>query len=282
MRTILATGLISLACLHTSFAQVRYSGEEFRDYYQWFHRYSQTADPYVDGSTLYTFQPQTRIYTAPSFEAEVRATLAAGQTLTNVVITPEETVFSELRGYYEQWLSVRTAHFNGYVWAGDIAKAWRTINSPTGQTQLVLLGLSPEARRTPSDLRANLRIVAQGQVVTSLELPGACIFEDCGASTLLRPLHTPGHFQSTQVFEISILTAGCLTGLDKTLVSWDGQQLRLVYQAEYMTGHQYASQPIYTQKQQQLTQVCYYSHEDMNYNPVWRCETVKTASIAVP
>ena len=102
-----------------------------------------------------------------------------------------------------------------------------------------------------------------------------CVFEECESSTLLRILTPTGSTSSSLVLETSVLTVGCMTGVDKAFVSWDGQNLQCIYQAEFTTGHQYANRSFYLPAgNSSQTQVCMYSHEDQDFNPVWRCETV--------
>jgi hypothetical protein len=278
--------LILIFVISTSLsAQVRYTGEDFRDYYQWFHRYSQTADFYVNQSQLYTFNTATSVRPQPSFRSPALTTLPAGYPLRNQLLAVTDQVESERNGYGEAWFQVSGTYqgvpFHGYVWGGDLAKAWREthLQGLAGKTQ-VLLGLSPQMRQSASDLRACLRLVQQGSVRQEIEIPGACIFEDCEASTLLRVLDVPA--AANKVFEVSILTSGCLTGLDKSFISWDGQQLHLFYQGEWSTGTTALNNPVYLQRGAASTQVCYFSHEDLNYNPIWKCESLKTAGVAVP
>lgn len=282
MRTsVILILLISIS--YSLLAQVRYTGEELRDYYQWFHRYSQTADFYVDDSQLYTFQPGTTVHQRASFDSPAVAELPVGHALRNQLLPLNAKVESERGGYGEAWFAVSgTYHgetFRGYVWGGDLAKAWRTTSlvGLPGSTQ-VLLGLSPRPRKEASDLRACLRLVSKGTIQAEIDLSGICVFEDCGASTLLRVLDVPA--AANKVFEVSVLTAGCLTGLDKSYVSWDGHQLQLFYQGEWSTGTTALNNPVYLQRGPANTQVCYFSREDINYNPIWKCESMKT--VAVP
>ena len=82
------------------------------------------------------------------------------------------------------------------------------------------------------------------------------------------------------IFETSTLTAGCLVGVDKAFVSWDTNQLRLIYQAEYSTGHQYANNAFY-RHQDNATLICYYQNENNAFEPVWACKPLST-TVAVP
>ncbi|RME95211.1 MAG: hypothetical protein D6772_13490 [Bacteroidetes bacterium] len=277
---VVLTSVFSTLC-----AQVRYTGEAFRDYYQWFHRYSQTADFYVDRSQLYTFSANTNIYQSTSFASPTIVQLPAGYALHNQVRAVSDKVESVRGGYGEAWYAVSGTYqgksFRGYVWGGDLAKAWRETQLPglPGHTQ-VLLGLSPKARRDASDLRACLRLVRNGHIEQEIDIPGACVFEDCAASTLLRVLNIPA--APNKVFEVSILTSGCLTGLDKFYINWDGQQLQLFYQGEWTTGTIVRNNPVYLQRGQAHTQLCYFEREDINYNPIWKCEPMKTAAVPVP
>ena len=98
MRTQLSALIIlCLPALHTD-AQVRYSGEEYRDYYQWFHQYSQTPDFYQDGTTLVTFVDQAPLYTKPSNQSKLQAQLPLGKEVTNLVIPVENVTISQKNG----------------------------------------------------------------------------------------------------------------------------------------------------------------------------------------
>lgn len=280
------TPICLLLCSSTLLlAQVRYTGEEYRDYYEWFHQYSQTPDFYLDGTQLVSFVENTPVKQSPQSKSTTLGTLRLGQVVTNFSIPVDKVVFSEHHGYREQWFRVEACSpdgnvFNGYVWGGYLAKSWQYFDlQGDGTKELIALGLSTNQRQAPEDTRAALKIIENGKLIQALELEGICLFEDCGASSLLRvfDFNTSG---KTIVFESSVFTAGCLTGIDKALVAWDGQQLLLIHRGEYTTGQTYASNPLFLRQATQ-TQICYYKDENQTYDPVWNCRTLNQ-TVAVP
>jgi hypothetical protein len=165
------------------------------------------------------------------------------------------------------------------VWGGFLAKSWQYFDlEGDGTKELIALGLSTNTRQAPEDIRASLKIIGNGKLLKELELEGICLFEDCGASSLLRifDFNTSGQI----VFEASVFTVGCLTGIDKALVAWDGQELLLIHRGEYTTGQTYASNPLYLRQATQ-TQICFYKDENQSFNPVWNCRTLNQ-TVAVP
>jgi len=193
----------------------------------------------------------------------------------------EDTQMATINGYTDQWLLVKGCDrqgypFRGYIWGGHIAKGWRHYDvNQDEQPDMVLMGLNQQERQSPEDIQAELRLVSEGKLLQHVRIPKMCVFEECGSSTLLRVLESP-YPSSTLVFELTVLTSGCLTGIDKAFVSWDGQRLECIYQAEYLSGQQYANRGLYLPINSTQTQVCYFSHEDAAYSPVWNCETIKT------
>ena len=208
-----------------------------------------------------------------------------GQAVTNVAIPVEKAVYSEHHGYREQWFLVEACSatgnvFTGYVWGGFLAKSWQYFDlEGNGTKELIALGLSTNPRQAPEDIRASLKVIENGKLLQTLELEGICLFEDCDASSLLRifDFNTSDH---TMVFESSVFTLGCLAGIDKVLVAWDGQQLSLIHRGEYTTGQTYASNPLYLRQATQ-TQICYYKDENPSFDPVWNCRTLDQ-TVAVP
>lgn len=266
--------------------QVRYTGEMYRDYYQWFHQYSQTADFYLDGTELISFVDDASVHSQPSAHSSQLATLQLGQGVTNIAVPVAKTVFSSQNGYREQWFQVAVCQPDGnlqkgYIWGGYLAKSWRFFDvDADGQQELIALGLSQDVRQQPQSIQAELKIIKASKEIAKLVLESFCLFEDCGSSSLLRIFDFRQSSGKT-VFEASTFTTGCLTGIDKALIAWDGKQFQLVYQAEYTTGHIYASHPLYLRHAAQ-TQICYYDKENAQYDPIWSCQTVQTASVAVP
>ncbi|MEL6972505.1 MAG: hypothetical protein AAFO02_20230 [Bacteroidota bacterium] len=278
--------LLSLPTLHTD-AQVRYTGEEYRDYYQWFHEFSQTPDFYKDGTTLLTFIEDTPLYKTPSPKGQPEMRLPLGKVVTNIAIPVEEVEFTVVNGYSDQWFLVETCSptrnvVQGYVWGGHLAKSWRFFQAPDQpqHSNLIALGLASDVRQRPEDIKASLKVINKGYKEAEVILDGFCLFEDCASSSLLRTFDYSDR-APMWIFEASAFTTGCLTGVDKALVSWNGEEMRLVYQAEYTTGHTYASHPFYL-KGEATTQICHYQSENEQYDPVWACRTIDLNELAIP
>mgnify|MGYP000249883894 CR=1 FL=1 len=280
MKTQLSVLLLLGLPLSQSSAQVQYTGEEYRDYYDWFHQYSQTPDFYLDGTTLITFQDNVPLRTAPSVDSKTQVNLPIGKAVTNIYVPVEDAVFSMQNGYLDQWFHVETCSANrnvveGYVWGGHLAKSWNYFQAPGDkEPSLLALGLSDENRQQPEDIKASLKIIRNGEQAQALTLKGICLFEQCAASSLLRVFDL-SEKAPQWIFEASIFSTGCLTGVDKALISWDGNEMHLVHQAEYTTGHTYTSNPFYIRNSEQ-TQICYYQNENEAYEPVWACRTLDT------
>ncbi len=170
----------------------------------------------------------------------------------------------------------------GYIWGGYLAKSWRSFQAPDQplETYLVALGLASELRQRPEDIKASLKVIHHGHTEAEVILDGFCLFEDCASSTLLR---TFDHSDRAPmwIFEASAFTTGCLTGVDKALVSWNGEEMHLIHQAEYTTGHTYVSHPFYLEGDAK-TQICVYQSENEQYDPVWACRTIDPNAVAVP
>lgn len=285
MKTCLISLLPLFALSPSVFSQVRYTGEDYRDYYEWFHQYSQTPDFYTDGSQLISFVEDAPVRNSPSENSKQLGTLKLGQLVTNILVSVETAVFSVQQGYREQWFRIETCTrdgnvFTGYVWGGHLAKSWQYFDlEGKGKNAIILLGLSDQQRQAPEDISAALKIVKDNRAISTIQLDGICLFEDCSASSLLRVFDFK-ETHHTIVFESSIFTAGCLTGIDKVLVAWDGNQLQLIHRAEYTTGQTYANNPLYLRQATQ-TQVCYYKSENSTYDPVWNCRTLEER-VAVP
>ncbi len=281
MHTTLATATALFFSALTLQGQVRYTGDEFRSYYDWFHQYSQTAEQFTNGATLYTFTEGTTIYSSASAQASVLTQLPIAHPITNRLQADETPRKGTINGYTDNWLPVDGCdangnNFQGYVWGGQLAKGWRAYDiDRDGQQDMILFGLNQETRTAPEDLRAEIRLVTNGSLLAQTTLTGMCVFDECDASTLLRILTPTANSTATDlVLEASVLTVGCMTGVDKAFVHWNGQRLECIYQAEYTTGHQYASRSFYLPADNDQTQVCMFSSEDTSYNPVWRCETI--------
>ncbi|HMQ49697.1 MAG TPA: hypothetical protein PKA00_19595 [Saprospiraceae bacterium] len=255
----------------------RFVSSDYSDYYEWFHERSQVADLYSDYSKLYTFQSNTKVYAGPCKTSDVLTALPIAYSVTNISYNddyylPED----QINGYGDIWYHVKGKDtegntFDGYIWGAHLAKGWRETDlNQDGQKEWLMLGISPITRTEPSDINAFIRLVQHGKVLHEQIVPGLCIFEDCDSSPLLRIVQSKEGFT---IVEASTMTIGCWAGVEKAYFYWNGQGLERVHYEEYLTGTVFMSQPFNVTS---TAQVCTYSHEDKNYNPVWTCQTLRT------
>lgn len=274
MRNILI--LAALLSTQSTPAQERFVSHDFDAFYDWFHQQSQVAQLYEDQSELFTFS-NTKVYSGPCRNSEVEAQLPIAYGVKNIAYTddyylPED----EINGYGDIWYHVRGKDpqgrsFTGYIWGGEIAKGWRSVNlDGQGEAEFIMLGISSQERKAPQDINAELRVVRRGQLIYQKTIPGLCIFEDCASSPLLRAFETP---QGFTIIEASTMTVGCWAGIEKSFFYWDGANLQRVYHAEYTTHQEFANQA-FVFNTRSSAQLCHYSHEDENYNPVWECKEI--------
>lgn len=262
-------------------AQERFVSYDMEAYYEWFHEQSQVADHYEANSTLYTFVPQTKVHEGPCQSSAVLASLPAGQAVTNIgyadsYYLPED----EIDGYNDFWYHVRgkdtnNRSFSGYVWGAQIAKSWKRADlTGDGQAEFLMLGIASSPRKSPRDIKAEVRMLKDGKLIAAKEVPSLCVFEACGASTLLRVVKTA---QGFPVIEASTMAIGCWAGLEKAFLYFDGSTLARVYHAEYTTQHEFANEA-FTVKSGDSTQMCRYSHESESHEPVWACKAVSAGN----
>lgn len=260
-------------------AQERFVSHDLEDYYDWFHEQSQVAEHYEPNTTLYTFTADTKVHEGPCRDAEVLTTLPLASPVTNLsydddYFLPED----EVNGYGDFWYQVTGRDgsgqaFEGYIWGADIAKSYyRTDLNDDHTPEYLLLGISTHERKKPRDINGELRLVQDGQLLTASTVPGLCLFEDCASSSLLRVLDTP---QGFPVIEASTMTVGCWAGIEKAFYFYDGANFSRVYQAEYTTDHEIASESFIV-NQGASAQVCQYSHEGKDYAPVWKCHPLES------
>ena len=260
-------------------AQERFVSSDFSDFYDWYHQQSQVAQLYEDQTELFTFTNNTVVYNGPCQNSKVVAQLPIAYGVKNIAYNddyylPED----EINGYGDIWYHVcgkdpKGHTFTGYIWGGQIAKGWRSVDlAGNGKFEFVMLGISSKTRKAPGDINAELRIVQDGQLIQQKTIPGLCIFEDCASSPLLRAVETP---QGFTIIEASTMTVGCWAGIEKSFFYWDGANLQRVYQAEYTTNKEFANAP-FVFNGKSGAQLCRYSHEGANYTPVWKCEEIST------
>lgn len=267
--------LSALFAIQAAPAQERFVSHSLAGYYDWFHERSQVADHYKPNTTLYTFTADATVHEGPCRDAGVVATLPVAAPVTNLSYSddyylPED----EINGYGDFWYQVagRDAQgkpFEGYIWGADIAKGYYPCDlNNDRKTDYLLLGISTRERTDIRDIKAEIRYIQNGQLVTASTVPGLCVFEDCASSSLIRVIEAE---QGFPVIEASTMTVGCWAGIEKAFYYYDGANLSRVYHAEYTTDHEIASEPFIV-NQGTAAQVCQYSHEGDNYAPVWKCK----------
>lgn len=278
MRNILLTTiLISAQGLQ---AQERFVGQEYSEFYDWYHQQSQVEELYKDRATLYTFTEQASVRQGPCLSSSLVVQLPIGYRVQNIAhpnsyYLPED----EIDGYNDIWYHVcgkgpDGKAFNGYIWGAQIAKGWRQQDlTGDGEAEFVMLGISSQPRKKPRDINAEIRILQNGRILTQQQVPGLCVFESCAASPLLRILQTP---QGFTIMETSTVTFGCWAGIEKAFFSWNGTKLQRVYHAEYTTGHEFYNEPFLVNTPSGSAQLCRYSHEGKDHTPVWKCEQIST------
>ncbi len=268
----------------------RFVHHNYQPFFKWFHQQSQVDQLYRNHSTLYIFGHEARAYAAPSRSATVVAQLNMGQPVANIAYGEYDPLPTDkINGYNDLWYHVRGKDrngqaFEGYVWGADIARGWRQADiTGDGQAEFILLGLSAQPRTAPGDIKAELRVLQGGRLMEQRLIPGLCLFEECGASPMLRVLQDAAQPRLT-VIEASTMTIGCSVGIEKAFYFWNGRQLERIFHAEFTTQHIFAQKEFSfaaeTNAAGQITalSICHYRQEDQHYNPVWECRTVPVAA----
>ncbi len=279
---MLLIALASSMVVNTSTPQTRIVGGEWEAYFDWFHRQSQVAQLYSKGSTLYTFGDHVAMHATPSRYSKVIATYGNGHALSNIGYSEQaELPTEEINGYGDFWYHVKSSGasgktISGYVWGGYIAKGWRKFDlTGDGKSEFVLLGVSSKPRKKLADIRAELRILQNGHLMHRKEIPGLCLFEDCGSSALLRILNLPAA-NNALVIEASTMTIGCWAGIEKTYFYWNGAGLDLICHTELISGTVFSNEPFYLKdKNGAELMACRYVREGEDYNPLWDCRAIK-------
>lgn len=273
MRNILV--LTVLFASQAAPAQERLVGGSFEEYYDWFHERSQVHQLYSDQATLYVFADQATLRQGPCQNSKAVAQLGQGHPVYNIAYNDEYYLpEDEINGYRDIWYHVKARdakgrRVEGYLWGGHIAKGWRTVDiSGDGRAEFLMLGLCGERRKAPKDIKAEIRILSDGKLLATRTVPGLCVFEECDASPLLQVFRTQEGFT---VIEASTMTIGCWASVEKAFHYWDGQQLNRVYHAELISRTEYANE-VFTVNQPNGTQICRYSHEGEDRQPVWSCK----------
>ena len=285
MRMLLISATLLSIQLPVSQAQEQLVGQDFGDYYEWFNEHSQTEQLYAHNATLHIFTDHTTVHLGPCRDSKVIADLPIGQTVTNIAYDDYYVPEDQIDGYGDMWYHIRGRNadggaFQGYVWGAYIAKAWQSVELTGDQhEEFVMLGVASTPRRQPTDINAEIRILHQNKLWYQKLVPGLCLFEECATEAMLRVLKDPK--LGFTFMETSTMTLGCWAGIEKAYFYWNGSSLERVYQAEYTTKKEYANQTFTVPAGKDVPlQVCHFSHEDENYDPVWKCEVVKAKPAA--
>jgi len=284
---MLFIALASSLFANATMPQTRTIGGEWEAYFDWFHRQSQVEQLYSNGATLYAFGDKVAVHSGASRNSKIIATLSNGHSLKNIgYATDAELPTEEINGYGDFWYRVKGQNaagkaFQGYVWGGHIAKGWRKADlTGDGKAEFVLLGVSSKPRKKLTDIHGELRILQKGRVLHRSDVPGLCLFEDCGSSALLRILNVPAA-NNALVIEASTMTIGCWAGIEKTYFYWNGSGLELICHAELISGKVLSSHP-FSVKDKNGAEVmnCRYVREGDDYNPLWDCRGTKAKPAA--
>ena len=264
-----------------SHAQERFVTIDYSQYYEWFHEHSQVEELYANGSTLFTFSENTRVFADPCNTSAVITALAIGTAVRNIAYDEYFLPEDQINGYGDIWYHVEISSptrkkVKGYIWGADIAKGWQGADLTGDQVdELVLLGVSSLPRVKPTDIFAELRVVQNGKMFTQKVLPGLCIFEDCGSSPLLRIFAARG-LNGKLVIEASTMTIGCDAGIERAFLYWDGRAVQRVFHGEYTTNREFARKAFEIRNAADDTyQICEYSHQDDRFEPVWNCRVIQ-------
>lgn len=277
MRKVLFISVLITSYVISSPAQANFSE---KDYYQWFLKQSQTEQLYQDNARLYIFGNNAKVRVSPFAGAEIVAHLDIGHKVKNIAYKEGGVPKDEINGYGDIWYHVKGVDrggnsFQGFVWGANIAKAW-TLTDVDGdqQKEFVLLGVSSKARRAPSDIKAEICMLKEGVVAFRQTIAGLCLFQDCASSSLLRFVDRGG----IRILEATTISLGCDGGIDKMLLVWDGMEFDPVFHSERISKTEFINKEFVIPGptgQQATTQVCQFSHEDKNFNPVWICKDVE-------
>jgi hypothetical protein len=275
-----------MALFLTGNAQQRFITADYTRYFDWFHEHAQTELLYPRHASLYIFEYETPLMREPCTDSQVLDHLSIGQEVTNLTTFSLGNALQEdqIKGYDDLWYPVKTISskgesIQGYVWGAYLAKGWKHFDlEQDGQTELILLGVSSHPRNIPENIQAEIRILQGPQLLTQVQVPGLCVFEECASSALLRVIPDqpqPGH----QIIEASTLTVGCEVSIEKNYFYWDGVQLKRVMYGELAFEPFQKTESFISEKrlkkngQYEITE-CTYAGEDENFFPIWKCEKI--------
>lgn len=278
-------------CLPAIFmpAQSRFVTSEHQDFYNWFHTRSQVTEFYRNNATLHIFGEAVKVHAQPKTSSAVVATLELGQAVVNIAYPAEGRIpEGEVRGYPDIWYHIKGVTpegkaFSGYVFGIYMAKGWRKADLDNdGQQEFIMLGVASKVRKDPADLNADIKILKNGQLWVQTAIPDLCVFEGCDASSLLRVIKNQplkGHY----IIEASTMTIGCMAGIDRAFLYWDGQNLERVYHAEFTTQHVWTNR-VFNIKNTESNNIwsCSFQGIDANNNPIWECRAPQNATAQSP
>lgn len=283
MRKVLSITVIIASFSISSPAQASFDKD---DYYQWFSKQSQTEQLFQDNTSLYIFGNNVKVQQSPFATARTITRLDMGHSVTNIAYDETYVPEDEINGYGDIWYHVKGTDaygkaFTGFIWGANIAKAWiKTDVDNDRKKEFILLGISSQTRQSPSDIKAELRMIKDGKNVFQQTVPGLCLFKDCATSSLLRFIKDDQK-EGMQILEATTMAIGCDEGIEKMLMIWNGLEFETVFHSEMTSNTEFVNKEfIYTGKnkqQQTVVQVCQYSHNDKNYNPVWSCKLMPAA-----
>jgi hypothetical protein len=258
--------------------QIRYSGEKYNAYSQWFHLQVEKDD-----DRLISFLDQAPVYERPDSRSKIITNLALGEAVIAAVTPYEIQVTEVINGFRDSWVKINICDAKGtylqaYVWSGHLAKNWQYYDIDNdGHLELIALGSTTNLRQSNDHIAAELRVIKNKRLSSSVQLPGFCLFDDCKSNSILRVLNVGTQLR---VLEASVFTQGALSGIDKALIIWENNTLRLVHRAEFITGHEYQNDPVYYQHNNTV-RICHYKGENDTFDPVWNCKVMDT-TVAVP
>jgi hypothetical protein len=288
MRSILLAIILLGVRSHPNNAQNYFVSKQYEDFFTWFHERAQIEQLYTNKATLYIFTDGVNVRRQPNATAPILTQLPIGHAVTNVSYDKRPVPKAEINGYGDVWLHVRGTDaagkpFDGYVWGAHIAKGWREADlHGTGQPSLIMLGVAAKPRQRLQDINAEIRMVQGGKLIGQTIVPGLCVFEDCGASPMLRILQSR-NIPSLTIVEAATMTIGCTAGIEKSYFYWSGKHLERVYHAEYTTNTEMFRKKftvIPDKLQGGMAQLCEYGGEDSGNNPIWNCRNLPPAPVA--
>lgn len=280
MRTLLLFSTLFSAHLASIPAQSRFVAADYSNHYDWFHQHSHTEQLYEDHSTIFIFGLDAKLHRNPCLEAAVLKELKIGERVQNISYQNEQMPESEMNGYSDIWFHVKSGAQIGYIWGGNIAKAWKQTDLTGDQIpELILLGNASNSRTSPKDIKGELRIVQNHHLLYQKMVPGLCLFEDCATSALIRVLKDQPSKGAT-IIEASTMTMGCWASIEKTFFFWNGHRLSLIHHEELTTKKVFESHAFsYAHpSDNQTAQVCRFKGEDQNYLPIWDCKTIQISN----